>query len=205
MEVLLVRHGKTAGNIARRYIGSTDEPLCDEGIEHAKCSGADDSVETVYVSPMKRAQETAKIKFPNAVLTICADLREMDFGDFECRSAEEMVEDPAYRRWVDSNCTLPCPNGEQMSGFSDRICRAFDAIVQACIDRGDERLVLVAHGGTLMSILDRYAVPQKKYYEWYVDNCGGYRACLDADTWAHSPVLSACEKFGSISEPMPPP
>ena len=32
-EIILVRHGKTAGNLEGRYIGSrTDEPLCEEGI-----------------------------------------------------------------------------------------------------------------------------------------------------------------------------
>ena len=34
---LLVRHGKTAGNTERRYIGCrTDEDLCTEGIEHCR-------------------------------------------------------------------------------------------------------------------------------------------------------------------------
>ena len=30
--IYLVRHGKTAGNIEKRYVGSTDEPLCEAGI-----------------------------------------------------------------------------------------------------------------------------------------------------------------------------
>lgn len=32
MKLIFIRHGKTAGNLERRYIGRTDEPLCDEGI-----------------------------------------------------------------------------------------------------------------------------------------------------------------------------
>ena len=33
MKCVLIRHGKTAGNLAGRYIGCrTDEPLCPEGI-----------------------------------------------------------------------------------------------------------------------------------------------------------------------------
>ena len=31
MKIYMIRHGKTAGNLKGRYIGKTDEPLCEEG------------------------------------------------------------------------------------------------------------------------------------------------------------------------------
>ena len=34
----------------------------------------------------------------------CPGLREMDFGDFEGRSAAELKEDVRYHAWVDSWC-----------------------------------------------------------------------------------------------------
>ena len=36
MEIMLIRHAMTAGNLQRRYVGSTDEGLCPEGIELAE-------------------------------------------------------------------------------------------------------------------------------------------------------------------------
>lgn len=33
MKIYMIRHGKTAGNLKGRYIGTTDEPLCEEGRE----------------------------------------------------------------------------------------------------------------------------------------------------------------------------
>ena len=33
MKIVLIRHGATAGNIEKRYIGITDEDLCASGIE----------------------------------------------------------------------------------------------------------------------------------------------------------------------------
>ena len=33
MKIVLIRHGATAGNIKKRYIGTTDEDLCASGIE----------------------------------------------------------------------------------------------------------------------------------------------------------------------------
>ena len=31
LKILLLRHGQTQGNLERRYIGSTDQPLCIKG------------------------------------------------------------------------------------------------------------------------------------------------------------------------------
>ena len=36
MEIMLIRHSMTAGNLQRRYVGRTDEGLCPEGIELAE-------------------------------------------------------------------------------------------------------------------------------------------------------------------------
>ena len=64
-EIILVRHGKTAGNLEGRYIGSrTDEPLCEEGIhalEEKVREGTYPPVDLVYASPMIRCRQTAKI------------------------------------------------------------------------------------------------------------------------------------------------
>ena len=112
MEIILLRHGRTAGNLEKRYIGGrTDEPLCEEGVAAAKASGTFRDVKTVYISPMLRARQTAEIIFPDAELKVLDDLREMDFGVFEGRSPDEMENDPVYRRWVDNMCLGLCPGG----------------------------------------------------------------------------------------------
>lgn len=48
-------------------------------------------------------------------------------------------------------------------------------------------LVIVAHGGTQMAVMEKYAVPQKNYYEWCAPNAGGY--VLDARDWQEKHVL----------------
>ena len=94
--VYLIRHGLTEGNRLRRYIGRTDEPLCAAG--RAALSAAPlKGIETVYVSPLLRARETAAILFPHARQIVVDGLREMDFGAFENRSADDMKNDAAYR------------------------------------------------------------------------------------------------------------
>ena len=52
---------------------------------------------------------------------------------------------------------------------------------------GEEMLVILAHGGTQMAAMERYALPHKDYYEWCAPNAGGF--VLDAKDWAAKRVL----------------
>lgn len=179
MQVTLIRHGQTEGNAALRYIGRTDEPLSPEGIALAEAMGCSPDVETVYVSPLQRTQQTAAILFPNASQIIVNDLREMDFGDFEGRSFSEMAEDAQYRAWVEGNCLESCPNGESRGEFSERVCAAFANAIADAAAQGEEKVTFVVHGGTIMAIMERFAQPSREYYSWSVKNCQGYRCRVD--------------------------
>ena len=86
MKIVLIRHGATAGNIKKRYIGITDEDLCASGIESIHNNikaGYYQEVQAVYVSPMKRCRQTAKLIYPEYKQHIVPDFRECDFGIFE--------------------------------------------------------------------------------------------------------------------------
>ena len=75
MQIYLIRHGQTAGNALRRYIGSTNQPLTPEGAEGAKAAGARRSVRSVFVTPLVRTQQTARILCPDAEQTVVTALR----------------------------------------------------------------------------------------------------------------------------------
>ncbi len=136
MEMILLRHGKTAANLERRYNGSTDDPLCREGLREAEAARSFPDVPLVYVSPLKRARQTAEICFPGARQVVVNDLREMDFGDFEGRTSAEMEHDPAYRAWVDGGCVEACPNGESIPAFAGRVKKTFDGVVRDAASQG---------------------------------------------------------------------
>ena len=172
MRVRLIRHGTTAGNAARRYVGVTDEPLCPAGREAAEKKPKDLALDRVFVSPLKRARETAAILFPNAAQIVVNDLHEMDFGAFEGRTADEMELDPAYRAWVDDLCRGACPGGESQEMFHARVNRAFTETVRAL----DADATFVVHGGVIMSILWQFAEPKKDFYDWMVENLSGFEA-----------------------------
>lgn len=179
MKIELIRHGETALQKEGRYQGRLDAPLSQEGRHALKPQAR--AVDTVYVTPLKRTAETAAILFPGAKLVPVDGLREMDFGAFEGRSYQEMADDPDYRAWVDGFCRGRCPGGECQAEFCDRVCSAFAALVDAALARGEQALVIVAHGGTQMAVMERFAQPRRSYFDWHLGSAQGY--VLDAEPW----------------------
>ena len=173
MRVVLIRHSKTAGNLKGRYIGTTDEPLCEEGIRLLE-GKTYPAAELVYVSPMKRCRETASLIYPALTQREEPLLRECDFGDFENKNYLELNGNPDYQAWVDSGGTLPFPGGESREAFQERCREGFLKIMKEALTKKRETVAVVAHGGTLMSVLSAFAVPEKPFYDWQVKNGRGF-------------------------------
>ena len=184
MEIYLIRHSMTEGNKEKRYIGTTDEPLCAEGIELLKeYAGRYPRPEHVYISPMKRCIQTAGIIYPHMIsdsrYTIMDDLRECDFGRFETHNYIELSGDVQYQAWIDSGGRLPFPDGESRDEFVERTRNCFLEILKDALKNNWTQIAVVAHGGTVMSIMEQYA--RKKdgkaagsYYDFQVKNGEGY-------------------------------
>ena len=185
MLIYLLRHGLTDYNAQKRYQGQRDIPLSAQGL--AQLRKADIDPKVVYISTLQRTKQTAEVLFPHAKLVPVDALKEMCFGSFEGRNYVEMEHDPDYLAWVAANCESQCPDGERKTEFSDRICKAFAALVDKALADGEELLVILAHGGTQMAALERYALPHKDYYEWCGPNAGGY--VLDARDWPTQHIL----------------
>lgn len=187
MTVYLLRHGATAFNAERRYQGMIDSPLSPEG--EADICAADFCPDTVYVTPLCRTQSTAARMFPHAQQVVVPELIEMNFGVFEGRSAKEMEHDEQYTAWVESGCESRCPGGETRKEFCDRTCAAFAQLVDNAVERGESRLVIVAHGGTQMGVMERFAIPRKPYFSWCGANAGGYVLETTPERWRRAQEL----------------
>ena len=79
----------TEGNSHQRYIGVTDEPLCEEGRKLLE-KFTYPAVQALFVSPLKRCRETASILFPKGEQRIVPLLAECDFGEFENKNYKEL-------------------------------------------------------------------------------------------------------------------
>ena len=182
MRIYLIRHSMTKGNKEKRYIGTTDESLCLEGIQLLEeRKGMYPEVTYVYVSPMKRCVQTAEIIYPEMMKAgaySCNEkLRECDFGLFENHNYIELSGSPEYQAWIDSGGRTAFPNGEGREQFSRRCVEGFWECLADCKDT--DRVAFVVHGGTIMSILERYAVkedgtPAGSYYDYQIKNGEGY-------------------------------
>ena len=198
MNIWLLRHGRTQYNDERRYQGRLDIPLSPAG--EAELREADISPEIVYVSPLRRSQQTARIIFPNAEQAVIDGFAEMDFGAFDGRTADEMAEDAAYRAWVDGDCTAQCPGGESRAAFCARSCAAFEALLEECTMRKVRILVIVAHGGTLRAVMERFALPERDYFDWTSGNGGGYLLDFDETLWRERRKLRLAERVSFVRE-----
>ena len=122
-KILLIRHGKTQGNLERRYIGRTDEPLCEAG--RAALEGRSyPACDILLSSPMVRCLETGEILYPGKQPEIVPDLRECDFGRFEGKTYAELCTDPDYQRFWTVTAPVRFPKENLLPGSGSGASRA---------------------------------------------------------------------------------
>ena len=159
MELICVRHGRTAWNAGQRFQGHTDVPLDDEGRAQATALAAllrGERIDAAVSSDLARAHETARIVLGSrhVPLRIDPDWREMRFGDWEGLTWEEIVAaNPELDPMNATTVRAYTPRGgESFAELKTRVGRAVDRIVVAS---GDDGAALVAtHAGPLHALLE---------------------------------------------------
>ena len=181
-QCVLVRHGATADNLAGRYAGKrSNAPLCAqcaaalERLRESKRVAAEPGA--LLVSPSRRCVETARVLFPNAPYELAHDLEEIDFGEFEGKTYQELSGSPDYQKWIDSNGRRPFPGGESLDAFAARSYGAFAKAVAE--NREKSPVVLVCHGGSIMAILSR--LTGREYFSFQVPPAEGFEVTVEVD------------------------
>jgi broad specificity phosphatase PhoE len=152
---LLVRHGQSEWNRVRRFQGANDVGLSDTGRAQAEAFGRalrrGYRVAAAYVSPLRRARETAEIALAGTAIPLVPspDLRELSLGEWEGRTVDEVraLHGDPYHAWVRAPLDYPPPGGETLPEVCRRVLRAVERIAASHRD-GDDVLV-VAHGGVI--------------------------------------------------------
>ena len=179
MEVLLIRHGKTQGNLEGRYVGRTDEPLLESSkAELQNSMYRSFCPDLVYSSKLLRCRQTAACIFPSKEICVWEGFEETDFGEFEYKNYEELNGHPAYQAWIDSGGLLAFPGGESGDDFRMRCRRAFLSCLGDAEEKGASRIAIVVHGGTIMAVMSAFSRPKKTFYEWQVKNGQGFQVSV---------------------------
>lgn len=155
--LLLVRHAQTKEEAHGRCYGTLDIGLSVRGQRYAQLLARTlDSIPlaAVYTSPRERAVATAApLAVAHGLTPIVDDaLRELDFGDFEGRTYDEIASrhPELYRQWMETPTLVQFPGGESYARLRVRALAAMEAI------RGrhdGETFAIVSHGGVLRAML----------------------------------------------------
>ena len=153
--VILVRHGETAGQSSIRYYGATDVPLSDEGraqVRAARDRIRGETFDAVWASTLCRSWESARIVAPGHPVQLESNFREIDFGDWEGLTAEEIAEvDPAgYARWQAEGLEYTFPGGEPREALRARVGRGLERIHAS----GVESVLVAVHKGVVRALLE---------------------------------------------------
>ena len=175
----LIRHGKTAANEQHRYCGSTDLPLSPQGREelaemHYAVSGV-----RFLTSGMLRTEQTLEILFGHVPHEVRPEFREIDFGEFEMHTYEELKDDPRYLSWItgDNERNIP-PSGESGEAMRCRVLQGLMALLEENRDT-----VLITHGGVIAAIMESlFPREGKNRYQWQPEPGCGY--CLEGKSWS---------------------
>ena len=153
LRVGLLRHGEVEGG--SRFRGHTDDPLTATGLAQMHAAIADSgNWDHVVSSPLVRCAAFAKeyARRYSTPLSFDARLMEMHFGDWEGRTAAELMQSDAgdlTRFWENPINNRP-PSGEPLAQFQARVLDAWKDIVAGY---ARQRVLVVTHGGVIRMLL----------------------------------------------------
>ena len=184
-ELILIRHGLTEGNEKHWYYGGTDLPLSAAGKEQLlarKREGVypDTAGKRLITTPYRRTRETLALLYPGAEAEELPELREVNFGEFECKSYDDLKDNAAYQAWLagDWYNTAP-PGGESFGAAEVRLTAALQKLLAR-----EEDALLVVHGGTILVFMELlFPEAHKTQYEWQPAPGGGWAVNLAEHTF----------------------
>jgi alpha-ribazole phosphatase len=180
--LLLIRHAEPEAEARGRCYGTLDIGLSDGGLRQADRLAralAQNGLAAIYTSPRRRALQTAAALGRVHGLAPVVDERlcEIDFGDFEGRTYEEIEREhpELFRRWMETPTEIEFPNGESYERFQARALLALASILER--HRGDT-VAVVSHGGIARAILaDCLSIPDAGIFR--IDQSYGALSIVD--------------------------
>lgn len=159
--LLLLRHGKSEWNELGLWTGHTDIGLIEAGREEARQAAAaikDIRIDKIYVSDMKRAQETMDevkkaLGLEDLTHTAHAALKERHYGIYTGKNKWEIKEKMGDAKFLEMRrgWDVPIPEGETLKDVHARASKYFEEEIKHDLAAG-HNVLIVAHGNSLRAI-----------------------------------------------------
>jgi alpha-ribazole phosphatase len=148
--LVLVRHGEPDESVRGRCYGRLDVGLSTHGYEQVRRMRQalrDEPISAIYSSPLRRALESARVLGAGrSIVAVDERLREIDFGDFEGLTYDEVAErfPEKYEEWMKHPTDVAFPGGET---FAAMMARVHDVLEEVRHTHAGHTAVVVSHGG----------------------------------------------------------
>lgn len=185
-KIHLIQHGKTQANFEGRYIGHTDLPLSDDGIDELIKLKTDynyPETSLVLSSPLARCQQTARMLYPDQEILTEEGFAELNFGEFENLRAEDLSQNSAFVTWLADSFNNAPPGGEKGSELLERATDALNKVFRMMSDEGLTSATVITHGGIIALLLAVFGLPEGSMDEWFCRHGEGYTIGIDAHFW----------------------
>lgn len=149
----LIRHGEPEGG--PMYRGSKDDPLSEAGWRQMRGAITEaDRWDAIVTSPMLRCVHFAQELADSYGIPLHKDerLREINFGEWEGRTADEVMASDGERLnqfWADPVACTP-PDGEPAADFNQRIVESWQHWQKELVG---QNVLIVCHGGVIRMII----------------------------------------------------
>ena len=189
-ELVLVRHGESEplveGTSFSLVDGHGDPALAPDGRLQADLIGArlaGEQIDAIYVTTLRRTVETAAPLAARLGLTpqVEPDLREVHLGDWEGELFRQKVadRDPIVVEMFRQQRWDVIPGAEPAEAFTARVTAGINRIAAT---HPDQRVVVVAHGGTIGEALAQ-ATGSRSWAFVGADNGSISRLVVSPDRW----------------------
>ena len=187
--ILLIRHGQSEGNAARRFGGHTATPLSALGLRQAEATAralSREAVTAIYSSDLPRAVETAAplARALNLEMRQTNAFRERSVGRMEGLTFEEAAEKfpEEYAALLRRDFEHVLSGGESYRQILDRAASELDRAIDA--NRGGT-IAVFSHTGTIcilaLHLMGALDAPQLRPVWLATANCGIARIALRDD------------------------
>lgn len=158
MDIYLIRHAESEGNINGRFNGVTDLPLSENGRKQALLLGSflsDIQFNKIYTSKLKRAYETAGLSLPEhkGEFIRLGQLNEINGGDWEKVKWTDLPSKwpEQFRNWEEQPELTQMPNGESVAELSERSITIFTKIIKN--GNAADSIAIFTHGTVIKALI----------------------------------------------------